>query len=425
MTNTKDEFIAHKLKLPVRIAQYLLILIPPVIFFIFIQKYALNLPKKDDYDAILNFLNNYSSAANFSEKISLIFSQHNEHRILLARLIFLLDLKINGAINFKHIIFINFGLVVLLYLLLINFGNKLLPHYKLLVATVASLCLFTVNSYDNCNFAMAGAQNYGVITLFLSSMYFYGKRNVWLLPFAVLLQILCVFTSGNGNVASFFLVAFVVLSKYKPGIIAAIITFLVIAPLYYYDYAPTENGFFTSDPTRFLPYFARVLGAHWGFKLSLYGGMAAFLAFLWLIPQSTKWRQNNNIAYIVCACAFLVVSAMVLALFRGGLHADTAYTSRYLIYSDMIVFLLTILLLYKFLDNSRYYIHLSSAVVIVLVAFYIRSYKEGKEGYELNNERVTKSYYEYPDGVKAQSITNKSCELKIYCIDTERYKHNK
>ena len=424
MINTNDEFIAHKFKLPVTILQCLLLLIPPVIFFIFIQKYALNLPKMDDYDAILNFLNNYNTSNSFSEKARLLFSQHNEHRILLPRLIFLLDLKINGAINFKQIIFINFSLIFILYLLLIHFGKKVLPGKKLLVASLASLCLFSVNSYDNCNFAMAGAQNYGVIMLFLSSMYFYGKFNNWLLPFAILFQILCVFTSGNGNVASFFLVSFVLLSKYKPSIIACVTTFIIIAPLYYYNYASPGNGLFTTDPTLFLPYFARVLGAHWGFKLSLYGGMAAFLAFLWLIPHSAKWRENKNIAYLVCIGAFVLASTMVLAVFRGSLPPDSAYTSRYLIYSDMIVFLLTILLLYKF-SESRYFIHLSTAVVIALVAFYYRGFKEGREGYQLIHERVSKSYYEYPDGVKAQSITNKSCELKIYCIDNERYKHNK
>ena len=43
---------------------------------------AVNVPFQDDFDSVFHFLTDYL-AATPAEKLSLIFSQHNEHRIVL------------------------------------------------------------------------------------------------------------------------------------------------------------------------------------------------------------------------------------------------------------------------------------------------------------------------------------------------------
>src|SRR3989304_2730917 len=56
------------------------ILIPPAFFYYMVVKFSPNIPYNDDYDVILGFLLQYLDAGGISERLSLIFAQHNEHR---------------------------------------------------------------------------------------------------------------------------------------------------------------------------------------------------------------------------------------------------------------------------------------------------------------------------------------------------------
>ena len=80
------------------------------IYCLTVIRYAYNMPVGDDYDAILNFLNQYFET-DWLSKLQLLFGQHNEHRILLTRLISVIDLSIFGSINFSHLIWLGAGWV--------------------------------------------------------------------------------------------------------------------------------------------------------------------------------------------------------------------------------------------------------------------------------------------------------------------------
>ena len=70
-----------------------------------IFRFAANFPTGDDYDAILNFLNQFSEL-DLKQQILSILSQHNEHRIALNKIISLVILKFSGQINFVQLIWI-------------------------------------------------------------------------------------------------------------------------------------------------------------------------------------------------------------------------------------------------------------------------------------------------------------------------------
>src|SRR5690606_28527906 len=96
------------------------IFIPIVIYFVLLDKYALNLPLEDDYDAILIFMNDYK-AADFMGKLQAMFSAHNEHKLLHSRIIYVLYDAIFGSINFNHLRLIANFQLVLLFLIIVSY----------------------------------------------------------------------------------------------------------------------------------------------------------------------------------------------------------------------------------------------------------------------------------------------------------------
>src|SRR4051812_42559084 len=77
--------------------------IPAIVYFAIVCQYAVNIPSQDDYGATLDFLCQYK-LAHGTDKIWLLFSQHNEHRILSSRIVYVLYNQLSGTINFRHII---------------------------------------------------------------------------------------------------------------------------------------------------------------------------------------------------------------------------------------------------------------------------------------------------------------------------------
>src|ERR1039458_9187098 len=84
---------------------FILLFLSPIIYFIYVNKYTLNIPWEDDYDAILSFLCNTKKTNGF-DNLSLYLSQQNEHRILSSTIIFSLYDHIFGTINFRGLILI-------------------------------------------------------------------------------------------------------------------------------------------------------------------------------------------------------------------------------------------------------------------------------------------------------------------------------
>jgi hypothetical protein len=399
----------------VTLFQYFLICLPAVIYLGFVIKYSQNMPRQDDYDAILGFLNDFRKAGSFSEKFGLVFSQHNEHRIFLSKFTALVVYKLAGAVNFRVIIFINFFILLFAFSFFVTFIKKLAGNLWHVAAIIAGTCFFNINGYENGNFAMAGTQNFGVIMLFIAGMFFYSKEHIKWLPLAALSQAVCVFTSGNGIIAAFFIVVYCILSRSKMAIIMSVITMIIFAPLYYYHYTKPLGNFFSSDPMRFLPFFVRVTGAHFGVVLSAIGGLSLMAVFLWLVPFNIRLKFEKPMLPFLCLSAFAFSSLIVLALFRNGLGIDSAYSSRYHIYSNILTAIVSIFILQKIRDTKLRQVGLAALMCGVLF-FYQRNVKEGKGGFEYIYNNLRNNDYDYPDKTRAKMLADESCRLGIYCI---------
>jgi len=397
---------------------YLVIIPIPILIYLYnVYTYALNIPCWDDYDAILDYLIKFKSAP-FTNRCYLLFSQHNEHRILSSNIFYSSYYLLFGNINFRNIIYFNTSILLAIFFLASYFIKKCLPKEWLIATFVFSLCLFDTNNYENADFAMAGMQNYSVILIFMGSLFFYCLSDRKFLVFAALLQILCIYSSGNGNVGAFFLLVFAVLSKDKIKIIVSMSTFCLFAPLYYYHYA-IQDDFFTLNPLKWLPYFLHTTSAAFTYLLGIPAGLLILFAFLYFLPLQKKWQFKENALPFICISGFVFASIGVLSLVRSKLPISSSHTSRYYIYCYLITSVIFVFLLLK-LENKRIKNRVVAVFILVMLLTYARNYGEGRTGFLYFYNSLKSNQYFYPDSVRAKQLTGESCRLSIYCIEDAR-----
>lgn len=384
-------------------------------------RYASNIPVLDDYDAILNFLNNFK-AAGFGQKLLLLISQHNEHRLLHSRLLYVAYYGITGNINFRNIIFIGDLQLLAVALISTYFIRKSGGKYWKLIAFIWSLCIFDLNTYEAGNMAMFGVQSFGVIMLFFGSVFLYDLNNRKYLAPAALLQAVTIFSSGNGIVASLFITLSTLPGNDRVKKIVSIATTLVFAPLYFIGYA---NGA-SADTERHTPfnignaviYFVKMGGAHFSFDYSLAFGIPLFATLLAAFPYRSL-RRPATLWPILCIAGFSIVSMLTIAVFRSDLDNAQFQTSRYQIYPQLLAATACLFVMLK-MENKRPQLAVSIILLLIIFKSYAGNYSFGKLGFERTKNRSELYDYWYPDKKRAKLIIRAACESGIYCLDDER-----
>ena len=413
-----ENIFTNRKNLYVDIIKYVLISIPIFIYSMNVYKYAINIPRQDDYDAILKFLINFKKA-DFSDKLSLLFAQHNEHRIFASRVVYAVYYSVFGDINFRHLILLNVLTLILLFINICYFIRKCLPKDWYIAAFVFSLCLFDLNNFENAVFAMAGMQNYGIMLLFTSSLFFYSLKNKWYLIPAIVLQAVCVFSSGNGNLGSFLILLFVLFNKDKRKIIAAITTFIIAAPLYYYHYNKSETKFFTLNLSKVVPFFLHVTGGHFSYDYGIICGIALLAILLITMLFYKRYIGKNGSLELLTILVFVLSSMLIMSVFRGNLPVETAYSSRYLIYPNLLVSLAFFFILIT-IEGRKIKMPVVITAIVLLLCVYPSNYRYGKVGFESFRSILKTEDFYYPDKNFAKEIANESAKQNIYDIDKHR-----
>lgn len=398
---------------------YLFAMAFPIFLYIsYVNHYALNMPHMDDYDAILDFVINFKKAS-FPGKIALLFGQHNEHRILSSRIFYALYFTVANSINFRHIIIFNVVILLGLFLTIVHFIRKSIPAHWQIATVILSFSLFDINNFENANFAMAGVQNYGIILMFIAGLLFYSRQEKKYLIPAILCQVLCVFSSGNGNIAAFFIVIFVLLQRSKLKTITALATFILVSPLYYIHYNQPPTNFFTTDFTKFMPFFLHAIAAHFSNEGGVSIGILIIVIIMVTLPFGKRFAIKNNSLPFLCLTGFILASMGVMSIFRGNLPIGVSYSSRYFVYSHILVSVLFIFIIIN-LEGKKILLPVKWIALLLTIVIYKSNMKYGKEGFYANYTILKGTDYDYPDKNRGKQVTDEACQLNIYCIDKHR-----
>ncbi len=390
-----------------------------MVYFKTINAYALNIPYKDDYDAILGWLVDYK-ASDFGGRLKLLFLQHNEHRLLASRLVYATYYTLFGDVNIRSFIFLaNIQLIGILAIGMV-FIKRFVGGFWAVPAFVLALCLFDVNNFENADFAMAGMQNFGIVWWFMLSLFFYTRPGNKNLVAALLFQALAAFSSGNGMVAGGALFVYCLLSQDRRKAILSGAGMLLFLGLYFIGYQSTGEAMTAGSVYNMAMFFLHMAGAHFSFENGWFCALIMLGILAACLPLRSKFKFKEEALPLIAILVFVIGSVGVTSIFRGATPIVQAYASRYFIYTHLLT-AIVFCLLYAKLAGKKSQWPVAIIGIFVLLFTYRSNYDYGIANLELEKNRLQHIEFCYPDVEKARKISEAACAADIYCIKDARF----
>jgi hypothetical protein len=285
------------------------------------------------------------------------WAQHNEHRILLARIFFYVDMRIfQGSGGFLLISNIA-AMLVLISLLLLGLLMRLREGAELRrpLATIvfpASVVTILASSWiQNSNLLWGFQIQFWLVYIFPLAMFLLlahllvlrpqSLRRKFLEYLAVLSLVGAVLSMSNGLVAAWIGVLFVFLYGFRKRLrIMFVSTSTILTGLYLWDYVTPGSHVspfqtLLHHPLSAVEYFLAYLGGPIQFftgksTLAVAAGFAVFLVFVTITFYFFKKGRAHPVAFaLVAFSAFIVSSAVMTSLARASFGTDQAFASRY------------------------------------------------------------------------------------------------
>ncbi|MFN8356743.1 MAG: hypothetical protein U0Y10_19980 [Spirosomataceae bacterium] len=328
----------------------LLCWLPVGIYFWTVHRHAVDFFYADDFHLFKTIVW-VKESTSWKTVVELFIQQHNEHRIVVPRLITWLDYWLEGHVNFRSLIFLgNLSWLGVLIILFQRYRTLNLP--SLFYFLPIPFLLFQPQFSDNVTWAISGLQQTVIIllALLIITQLSKPKLNIGL---AIALTVVATFTHGNGMFI--FLVGIVLLSLRKAwkalgiwiGILACIVLF------YFWNYQAGQNaniGGSLANPLRLLAGFF----AFWGSLASVFsknpmaavvlGGLIFLLHSIKVVQFFGIYFQNKSrgllpetTLFLVGCYVFFSITAGLVSLSRSWGGIESILMTRYAHYSPLLV----------------------------------------------------------------------------------------
>lgn len=393
---------------------FCLILLPIVIFLLFFNKYAVNIPHWDDF-AVRNSIAQILQTDSYIEKIKILFSQHNEHRIFTTRIAALIIYLIQGTINVKSLMFLGgcslIGISILFY--------KILKKYtlKLIYFVPITFLIFNNSLYENSFWGMASIQNFGVIFfaflcfywLIFSIEFSFKKYFYW----SIFICFLGVFTSSNGIVIPIIGCLILLFQRRKREFFIWFSTSFIFLFAFFFSFKRNPDNVVKANISD-LKTLVKGLLATIGnsidsafispekhLDLSMVSGIFLFIFIILFAYQTILKKYNpkdisnsinfinvkNNDLFLLACLTFLGITCGGIVFARISYGIGTLLTSKYKIYSLLIIVIFYIVASKSFSKKNSYNF---ICIAISLSVFYnLYSYFADYQNIRyLNQERI-------------------------------------
>ncbi|MDD2941699.1 MAG: hypothetical protein PHC51_01920 [bacterium] len=314
----------------------MLSLVIVAVFYLSVGFFSINIPNSDDFNVYLEFLLRLQGTTEFGQWATLLFTPHNEHYIVVPRLVALLQWLICGEINFVWLNII--GSLALLVCLVLFYCQSTLDRWnRRYLFLVLSLMICHPQYSEATIWATAALSNLWVIAFAMLSFAMAGKGTVAAFAEGGCLAILATFTQGNGIlVLPLLLLTEVFAGRFRRAIFVAVL-FVV---LFFFMQSDTVGHLNGLAELGLFPYFIQCLD----YSLTFLGStlsfgshqMAVGMGFVVILGAiSLTWVRYDQInVTIFSLLLFCIATALAQSLVRGHLGVDYALvTSRYKIVS--------------------------------------------------------------------------------------------
>lgn len=374
-----------------------LVVLPAAIFYSILFRQAINVPREDDYEMILAFLNRMDAVHGGTAKAAyFVAAQFNEYKVFFLHAIVWLDVVLQGHLDFRLLCAIGNGFVVLLAILL---WKMFLPECKnrstkLILFLPVAWFIFQLNYVETLNWAGPSLQNIVVLPFSLGAIYFLMRMTKAGFYLAIVCLVLSVAASGNG----FFLVpigalllvrrrlyaSFAIWLMFSAGCIAVyayhynlmssqsanhhsiLATVIHARPLYFFGFVGSAISpafylfaFVGAPPApRFhlLILLAKLSSLVLGFGLCLF-----FAAMMW----RRYFRRNELVAHCIL---FVLLTALGVTAIRSDFGLGESLSSRYGMYSVLLLVFAWFAVVEEYLLPARESVRKRATAVAIAVA---------------------------------------------------------
>lgn len=391
------------------------LLFPAFFYYHEVWQNLANIPVMDDFNMPLEYVINFSKQDLWG-KVTMIFAQHSEHKIVPSKLLYISYYYLTGELNFRVLGFIGDLQLLMVAFAGIHFIKKYIKDSWKLPACIWMLVVFDLNTYENATMCMNGVANYGVICYFFAALYFYDKHDKWI-PMAILFQFLCIFSNANGLVAGILIAICNIAGPRRKRIISLLASCVFVGLFFIGYHTVTLPNKLPFNVNTSMTFFVRQSGAHFNFDHSLIVGSIVLL----LIPFIFPWRRLFKATFTPILCIFLfAISTMVLTAIFRSCYVDARFnTSRYMIYPQMLIGCLCLFVWMRLRSPSQKWVG-GTIILGMMLTAYVANFQFGKLGFERTNYRATTRKFWHPHQDECERICKEACERNIYCIDDHR-----
>lgn len=373
-----------------------------------ILTYTSFMPVSDDYIAVLGFLNNYVQAGSIHEKLGMLFLQHNEHRIVFNRVIEVLQLNLFGEVNFLCLTLIgNLGWILTLFLLWHYAAKRKITSVFSFLPVV--LILLTFSHSALITWAMASLQNYWQVLFSLLALFFMTENK----PYRTIIFIFfSLFTGGGGIVLiPLTFLYYVIQRNWKQAIV--LLFFSIVMLLLYFVFLDYQShsinrdvyGIIIKNYERFISYFLCFIG-NLGGTQQLAIILGVILVTLFIFKSRAIFKKEPFLAWSIL---FIFAIAFLAAFVRSATGVQQAMSSRYGIYSVLLVSLIYLQYLSLY-PKSKKVIGIGMLVGLITFSFYFASRQSAFEERKVQAE----TKLEFPSSSQAEDILNTSKHLNVF-----------
>ncbi len=326
------------------ILAYLAIALPVAGYLIYSRHFSGALFYADDFH-LLKTVQWVKEADGWLEKLKLFYQQHQEHRIVVPRLLTLADYYLEGHIGWRSLIF--FASVVwcsTIFILWKIFRSLGISSWYFIPVP---WLLFHPQYYENVTWSISILQQSDVVFLFTLLAYLCAKKKYNL---ALLVSVIATFTHGNGLFSFPIAFTFSLIDKDRKSTARLVSAFFVIYLVYFYEFKSGQNASISqslADPLNLIQSFGVFFGSTTLIAVKNY--LIAALAGLFLIGSLIAWSvitlrksitgKGSGLFDRVLwgITAFLFITGSLVVATRSWQGVETIAAPRYLHYSSYVL----------------------------------------------------------------------------------------
>ncbi len=353
-----------------------------IFYYTIVILLSYNFPISDDF-ALLDFVNKIVNYSDINKSLELIYAQHNEHRIVTTKLVYLLDYWFFGEINFRRLALIgNLFHLGTFYIFIKHQPQKI--DQKSHLAIFTACLIFQFGSAESIFWSMAAISNYLVLMTALLTLSLLSREPVIHYILAIVFGILAVFTHGNGILVPFIAVVYLMSQKrYYQSILMFFLSLMIIF-IYFYEYQSPHGHSNPIDAIKdagwILIYAISFTGSAFSAgthpSSPLITGFSTFFTLtiglcIWVITFYGFYRKiyrDGNI--FIWFNFFIILTAIITGMSRINFGLWQATSSRYHIYSNLAI-ISTIMIVLQYLDSKKYDKHVIDWFCKILAIFSI------------------------------------------------------